>query len=727
MYAVFGDPSLKIPMARDTVTVHGDKRVASPGDQIGVSVTFPFVPTRVVVTMFDTTETSTPRIQNATTDIVPTGAQVNFTRTVPGGYAQPYIGVRVYGYDNAGHSATGALRVGTADKNYVTIRPVSPLRVAQPAVFDVEVAGPDVPDSITVWLKYSNPVVTSGAMTYKVSQTGPGQYRSDPVDGQLLPPGTTIVVDVPLFNIPDRSGLDTFYVEGGADPAAFAPTPLDTSRTSGRSRANLGDLNGGQIAIPNQTIGMNYTASGPRLTATVYNWGDQPADDIAYNFYHSDPLDGNERIIASGTVSIPAYGQARVEAPVGDQWPVDRVVKLNVKSTDRWKDGYPWNNWTTAVASLSAGAYTPALGFTKDGVTSSQYEILHLGYLAMKPGTATQPGAVIVSRVENFPESNQPFTYVRFGDSVLSVRAIRLTSTQSVSDDAPLDTLNLIIDPRDSSAFDSRRMSIVRYNTTTRLWTAYPTIRYESPRRLTAVVPPDGIFAIVISEDVQGPEIKFSVEGQFYSSGTAVPRDARFSIVIYDPSGVSTDLNTMMVTLDGKQLQAGTDFVLIDSTVTATTTSIRIQTDLDPGSHQLCVQATDRLGNRSPVICTDFDVENDLRVIVYGNFPNPFGRQMFIAYEIRGATVVDEVEVKIFTASGRLVKTMRFPSEYPAEVVGLMQGGTGQPTSLSYHEAWWDGRDDGGGEVANGVYFYRLRVKYRDDVVEHTGVIARLR
>jgi hypothetical protein len=85
------------------------------------------------------------------------------------------------------------------------------------------------------------------------------------------------------------------------------------------------------------------------------------------------------------------------------------------------------------------------------------------------------------------------------------------------------------------------------------------------------------------------------------------------------------------------------------------------------------------------------------------------------------------VILQIFTTAGRLVKTMRYPSQRESEVVGLQRGGTGQPNSLGYHEAWWDARDEKGNEVADGVYFYRLRVKYQDQTIERTGVIARKR
>jgi hypothetical protein len=57
----------------------------------------------------------------------------------------------------------------------------------------------------------------------------------------------------------------------------------------------------------------------------------------------------------------------------------------------------------------------------------------------------------------------------------------------------------------------------------------------------------------------------------------------------------------------------------------------------------------------------------------------------------------------------------------------LLRGGTGLPTAPGYHEVWWDGTDDDGQPVANGVYFYRIRVRAGDTVIERRGSVARVR
>ncbi len=55
--------------------------------------------------------------------------------------------------------------------------------------------------------------------------------------------------------------------------------------------------------------------------------------------------------------------------------------------------------------------------------------------------------------------------------------------------------------------------------------------------------------------------------------------------------------------------------------------------------------------------------------------------------------MVYDCKIKIYTVSGKLIKTLY------------------SPVNIGYNQIFWDGRDDDGDEVANGVYFYKLIVE----------------
>ncbi|MGD8627995.1 MAG: FlgD immunoglobulin-like domain containing protein, partial [bacterium] len=90
---------------------------------------------------------------------------------------------------------------------------------------------------------------------------------------------------------------------------------------------------------------------------------------------------------------------------------------------------------------------------------------------------------------------------------------------------------------------------------------------------------------------------------------------------------------------------------------------------------------------RSPDIHTPVYGRGDL--VVLQNAPNPFAGSTVISYEIPRA---GRVYADVITIDGRLVSQLES---------GMMIPGR--------HDVVWDGTDANGGQVASGVYFYRVR------------------
>ena len=709
MYAIFGDPSLRPPYAIDTVAVVADVATIAGGARLEASARLPFVPTGVVAHLFDTTET---RIDGITVDVRRTGDAVSLSASVPSGYAQPFVGIRVYANDDRGRSVSGALRVPTDGSSVSIVRPAQPLVVGNDAVFEIEHSSSTALDSVKLTLRNDGGSVFDSVAT-AVASVGPRLYRTTPIPAAQIAPGS--IIDVRLPGTTTAGPLmRTFVVEGGPDPAAFAATAIDSARPLYGPRARL--VLGQAI---NPTIAMGATASGPRLLATAYNWGDRPAVDVPWRIEFDSA--GLPSLLGSGLVTIAATGSTTIAVDIGPRLPFARNVRLILdrNGSDRWVDGYRDNNTAYHATPLSAGMVRSGVGFTVDGSTAAQYVVPDILAISMAAADARADGTVATMLDSIAPVSAQRWTAIPIGTPTTSAPVVRLIP-RGIDATTPV-TLSLTASGLATLPDDAR---IVRYDSTTRLWIVEPTTTSAGTAVATATVSAGGVYALMRVSDNVGPRIRFSVEGQFYLDSSAVPADARFSAVLFDESGIDT--RGLSATLDGEPLELGRDIVWLDSTITASSGSVRVQKPVAGGTHSLCVTAADRAGNvRSE--CTTFEVDGELSVRLYGNFPNPFTSETFLAYEIRGASVVDNVELKIFSTSGRLVRTFRFPSREAKESVGLFSGGTGEPTSIGYHEAWWDGRDDQGRDVANGVYFYRLRVSTEDREIEELGTMARIR
>ena len=89
---------------------------------------------------------------------------------------------------------------------------------------------------------------------------------------------------------------------------------------------------------------------------------------------------------------------------------------------------------------------------------------------------------------------------------------------------------------------------------------------------------------------------------------------------------------------------------------------------------------------------------NQYAIKVADNYPNPFNPTTIIPYEI---TRTGNVTIRIYNMLGQHVKILLNEEQYPG-----------------VYKAIWDGRDNAGMGVANGIYVYR--VSFKDQVITKT-------
>ncbi len=89
------------------------------------------------------------------------------------------------------------------------------------------------------------------------------------------------------------------------------------------------------------------------------------------------------------------------------------------------------------------------------------------------------------------------------------------------------------------------------------------------------------------------------------------------------------------------------------------------------------------------------------------NYPNPFTTNTYFQFEHNLASQLLDVQVSIFSVSGKLVKT-------------LLHSATADGFRVT--DIAWDGKDEYGDVLARGVYLYRVKVRGTD--VAGTAVTA---
>ncbi len=126
------------------------------------------------------------------------------------------------------------------------------------------------------------------------------------------------------------------------------------------------------------------------------------------------------------------------------------------------------------------------------------------------------------------------------------------------------------------------------------------------------------------------------------------------------------------------------------------------------GKHRLLVQASDKSGNASGSIDyrIDFEVINRSTITEVLNYPNPFTTSTQFIFTLTGTAVPDEFKIQIITVSGKIVKEIT-QAEFGPIRIGR---------NMSQYR--WDGRDEYGDRLANGVYLYRVVARLNGENIE---------
>ena len=123
--------------------------------------------------------------------------------------------------------------------------------------------------------------------------------------------------------------------------------------------------------------------------------------------------------------------------------------------------------------------------------------------------------------------------------------------------------------------------------------------------------------------------------------------------------------------------------------------------DLEPGNHNLKLKVFDVYNNFTKAE-TDFVVAESATLALKHvlNYPNPFTTYTEFQFEHNRANEELDVQVQIFTVSGKLVKTIN----------AAVNSAANRVTGIA-----WNGLDDYGDKIGRGVYVYKLKVKAKND------------
>ena len=200
--------------------------------------------------------------------------------------------------------------------------------------------------------------------------------------------------------------------------------------------------------------------------------------------------------------------------------------------------------------------------------------------------------------------------------------------------------------------------------------------------------------------DDLGPQIDLYFKDQEnFNNGDLVSKNPILVATMSDESGINLTRevgHTIEIKIDDVPAKDITSFFAYERDSYSNGKLTYYLENLTSGDHRLALQAWDNINNpglneivfkvaaSSEVILTD----------VY-NYPNPFQGETNFTFQAQGLSTDAQIQIRVYTISGRLIKKLD----------NLTQPKPG----FNYYP--WNGRDEDGDELANGVYIYKIILK----------------
>ncbi len=227
----------------------------------------------------------------------------------------------------------------------------------------------------------------------------------------------------------------------------------------------------------------------------------------------------------------------------------------------------------------------------------------------------------------------------------------------------------------------------------------------------------------VISDDIN-PVLEVTIDGEFIMDGDIVSPSPMIVMRLKDENKILLKSDTTGVELFLKRPCEGCDFERISLSApnvvwhpAASGSDFRVEyqpESLADGIYTLKAQAADQSGNisGSEPYSVRFEVINESQITNFFPYPNPFSTSTRFVFTLTGAEIPNEIIIQIMTVAGRVVR------EITQDEIGAIRIGH------NITEYAWDGRDEYGDQLANGVYLYRVKVRMQGQVMDMRATSA---
>ena len=204
-----------------------------------------------------------------------------------------------------------------------------------------------------------------------------------------------------------------------------------------------------------------------------------------------------------------------------------------------------------------------------------------------------------------------------------------------------------------------------------------------------------GPITLIYSDDTVPPDIQLTIGNQqHFVPGDATDPEPLIGATLTDPSGLDYLTRPLLLELgrvSGEYERIAPEAYQLTHQPGSNQLVLTYPSpELEPREYELRLTASDVHGNTDTKRIT-FRVHDNLQLLSFLNYPNPFPRKTTLTFELTAPA--DSLVVNIYTLTGRMIRELSIPAT---------------PGFLMVE---WDGRDAAGVEVANGVYYAKLKIR----------------
>lgn len=207
---------------------------------------------------------------------------------------------------------------------------------------------------------------------------------------------------------------------------------------------------------------------------------------------------------------------------------------------------------------------------------------------------------------------------------------------------------------------------------------------------------------ITIREDTEPPKIQLFVDQTEVHGGEYVPRQPKLLIEIHDNSKLPYDSNstTLLINTRYFNLSKDAEFVNYGRNVPLKCTYSLISYELEPGSNYFTIYTMDPSGNRDTLDVRVY-LSRKAEFVEHSPYPIPFKSNIAIKTKYISPVNDATVTLEIYNLQGQKIRAVN------------------QPLKLNEDTIYWDGNDEDGNLVPQGIYLYKITVQseiYSDPV-----------